>query len=115
MVDSDAVVESCTVFILPSCMILFLGITSFKVMLLFSAMTSFCYISNYDIIPKFRLHCTVFPVCRCVYLHGLVCDTCGRQCLHPFDDEQQKSENLFKVYCSCIPAGIQNGYSCLCV
>ena len=28
---------------------------------------------------------------RCEYLHGDLCDMCNRQCLNPFDPEQQKS------------------------
>lgn len=33
-------------------------------------------------------HCP-FEVCE--YLHGDICDTCNKQCLNPFDQEQQKS------------------------
>lgn len=30
--------------------------------------------------------------CSCEYLHGDTCDMCNRQCLNPFDPEQQKGE-----------------------
>ena len=33
----------------------------------------------------------------CMYLHGAVCELCGRQCLHPFDEEQRKSESF--IHC----------------
>lgn len=31
-----------------------------------------------------------YPVGQCSYLHGLYCDLCGRQCLHPHNQEQQR-------------------------
>lgn len=31
---------------------------------------------------------------RCLYLHGDVCEICGLQVLHPFDQEQRKAHEM---------------------
>lgn len=33
---------------------------------------------------------------RCLYLHGDLCEICGLQVLHPFDQEQRKAHEMVK-------------------
>lgn len=33
---------------------------------------------------------------RCLYLHGELCEICGLQVLHPFDQEQRKAHEMVK-------------------
>lgn len=44
---------------------------------------------------------------RCLYLHGQLCEICGLQVLHPFDQEQRKAHEMVKEgWESCSAQGV---------
>lgn len=43
---------------------------------------------------------------RCLYLHGDVCEICGLQVLHPFDQEQRKAHEMVIVTWNCVGFGL---------